>query len=383
MSEATGTSQPGLLVLDYDLAGRFAQWEALRGKMVRAVPPEFTRDEWAYLVTFISRESLQDVFGRTFGHQAPGITPSFFRPRGTVAIWLPNNVSLLGPLVLVLASFTGAPVRMKAGSRSDDLCAAFVRYAIEHLPDGELRAQLRDRLSIERFDRQDSRNASMAAEAAVRIAFGSDAAVAAVHALPHPIDSVGIAFGDHRSEAWVESEAINDALMVTLIKVFAIYGQAGCTSPRRVVLLDGTRSDCLALRDRMIDAWPAVIRHDVPMHVASQNLLHAQLNAADGWGVRMAARHAAVLGVGPVDRPEMSGLMSLGIVSGSVDEAIATLPANIQTIGTGLLRLDRLRSRMAHTKVKRFVPLARMHHFGPIWDGQNFFRQLFEEVALA
>jgi hypothetical protein len=383
MSDATASAQANLPVLEYDLAGRFAQWEALRARMVRAVPAEFTRDEWAYLVTFISRESLQSVFAHTFGLPSSANPPSFFRPRGAVSIWLPNNVSLLGPLVLVLASFTGSPVRVKAGSRSDDLCAAFVQYAIEHLPDGELRDQLRGRVAIDRFDRHDPRNALMAADAAVRIAFGSDAAVSAVLALPHPTNSVGIAFGDHRSEAWVEPASVDDNLVATLIKVFAIYGQAGCTSPRRVVLIDGSRSDCLELCARIAAAWPTVSRHDAPMHVASQNLLHSQLNAADGWEVCIAARHAAVLGVGQISRPEMSGLMSLGIVSGSVDEAIATLPANIQTIGTGLLQPDNLRAKIAPTNVKRLVPLARMHHFGPIWDGQNFFRHLFEEIALS
>jgi hypothetical protein len=382
MSEATKKLQHGVLALDYDLEARIAQWESLRGQMIRAVPSEFTRDEWAYLVTFISRDSLRDVFERSLGPPATGVPQSFFRPRGPVAIWLPNNVSLLGPLVLVLASFAGVPLRVKAGSRSDDLCEAFVRYAIEHLGDGELRSHLRDRVTIQRFDRHDPRNAAMAADAAVRIAFGSNAAVAAIHALPHSIDSVGIGFGDHRSEAWVEACALNDSLVTTLAKIFAIYGQAGCTSPRRVVVLEGTRSDCVSLRDRIVELWPSVIRQDVPMHVASQNVLHAQLNAADGWDVRMAPRHAAVLGVGPVARTEMSGLMSLAIVPGSLDEAIATLPPNIQTIGSGLLHPGHLLPRIAHTKVKRFVPLAKMHHFGPIWDGQNFFQNLFEEITL-
>ena len=56
------------------------------------------------------------------------------------------------------------------------------------------------------------------------------------------------------------------------------------------------------------------------------------------------------------------------------------LPANIQTIGHAVdkpadvawLRL------LAATRVKRFVPLARMHHFGPIWDGWEFWRGMFE-----
>jgi hypothetical protein len=313
------------------------------------------------------------------GSDAP---KSLVRPRGPVAIWLPSNVSLLGPLVLVLASFAGVPMRVKAGSKSNDLCAAFVEYAISNLGEGELRDYLRDQVKIERFDRHDPRNAEMAAGASVRIAFGSDAAMAAIHALQHPVDSIGISFGDHRSEAWAEADALDDAAVTTLMKVFAIYGQAGCTSPRRVVMLGGSEADCHALRERMLKLWPTTMKTDAPMHIASLNVMHAQLNAASGWDVRLAHRNGAVLGVGPVDKAEMSGLMSLAIVPGSVEEAVAMLPPNIQTIGHLVKDSSKLIKVIGRTKAKRFVPVAQMHHFGPVWDGQNFFRQLFEEVAL-
>jgi hypothetical protein len=382
MSDHASGFAAGTLVLGYDLELRFAEWESLRRAMVRGVSPEFTRDEWAYLVNFVSEYSLRAAFTRTFGPPSLDTPPALFRPRGPLAIWLPNNVSLLGPLVVVLASFTGTAIRVKAGSRSDDLCTAFIRYAINHLRDGALRSHLSEQVCIERFDRLDPRNAAMAADAAVRIAFGSDAAVAGIHGFPHPVESIGISFGDHTSEAWAELPALDDEAVRMLLGVFAIYGQAGCTSPRRVVIIDGATSDCKRLRDRLVASWPTVIRRDVPMHTASQNVLQAQLAAADGWEVRLAPRHAAVFGVGHMGNAGMTGLMSLGIVAGSVEETIATLPANIQTVGTILRDARKLLSRIGQTTVKRFVPVAEMHHFGPVWDGQNFFRQFFEEVPV-
>ena len=56
----------------------------------------------------------------------------------------------------------------------------------------------------------------------------------AVASLPHRTDSRIYIFSDRRSEAWIELSAVNDTVVETLIKVFAIYGQAGCTSPSRV-----------------------------------------------------------------------------------------------------------------------------------------------------
>jgi len=371
-----------LAALGFDLTVRLKQWDALRVKMVRGVPAEFTRDEWAYLIGFVTVDHLYDCLVTSFGMEDHGDPKSLLRPRGAIAIWLPSNVSLLGPLVLILASFAGVPMRVKAGSKSNDLCAAFVQYAIDNLGDGELRDYLRDQVKIERFDRHDPRNAEMAAGASVRIAFGSDPAMAAIHALAHPVDSIGISFGDHRSEAWVEASALDDVAVTTLMKVFAIYGQAGCTSPRRVVMLNGFSADCEALRERMMKQWPTTMKADALMHIASLNIMHAQLNAASGWDVKLTHRNGAVLGVGSVDNAEMSGLMSLAIVPGTVDEAIAMLPPNIQTIGYHVADAPELLPVIVKTKAKRFVPVAQMHHFGPVWDGQNFFRQLFEEVAL-
>ena len=39
-------------------------------------------------------------------------------------------------------------------------------------------------------------------------------------------------------------------------------------------------------------------------------------------------------------------------------------------------------SRAACTRAKRVVPIARMHHFGPVWDGRGFWREAFEEVPV-
>ncbi len=369
------------VALDYDLEARFSQWDALRKRMARGVPDGFSRDEWAYLVTFLDRSNLYEPFEQSFGKFEPvGKVGALFRPRGPIAIWLPNNVSLLGPLTLILASFAGRPMRVKTGSRSNDLCAAFLDYALKNLPPGELADWLGASVTIERFDRGDERNHSLAADAAVRIVFGSDAAATAIHSLPHPTTSIGITFADHRSEAWVEMSALDDAKLLTLIRVFAIYGNAGCTSPRRVVIIDGTLEDCVALRERMIALW----REEVPMHVASQNILSQQLAAMEVWDAQLAPRHAAVLGVGSLAQRELPGAMSLAIVPATASEAAAALPNNIQTVGHCLRYADAPEwlSLLARTPVKRWVPIAQMHHFGPVWDGANFWRQLFEETLI-
>jgi hypothetical protein len=77
--------------------------------------------------------------------------------------------------------------------------------------------------------------------------------------------------------------------------------------------------------------------------------------------------------------------MALAFVPASVEEAIHTLPARIQTIGYGF-SAPRLETTwfnvLARTGIQRMVPLAKMHHFGPVWDGQAFWRQSFDEVEI-
>jgi hypothetical protein len=238
---------------------------------------------------------------------------------------------------------------------------------------------------LEQFDRDDPRNAGMAAHAAVRVMFGSDEGIAAIDALPHAPGSIPVAFSDRRSEAWLEQSRLDDETLGVLIKVFAIYGRAGCTSPSRVVLLDGARDQAAQLRDRLLALWPKVIRDDVPMHTASENVMARQWAAALGWDAALAPRNAAVAAVGTCALPPFDALLAMPIVPATVSEAVATMPANIQTVGHALARPNDpcWLNVLAASPVKRFVPLGQMHHFGALWDGYSFWEQMFECVEVS
>mgnify|MGYP001334126059 CR=1 FL=1 len=48
-----------------------------------------------------------------------------------------------------------------------------------------------------------------------------------------------------------------------IIKVFAIYGRAGCTSPQCITILDGNEDDCNQLAEHLAKHWPQTIKKDV------------------------------------------------------------------------------------------------------------------------
>ncbi|MGA2030826.1 MAG: acyl-CoA reductase [Thermoguttaceae bacterium] len=373
------------VALPFRLEALLADWGQLRQAMVRRMAGEFSRHEWAYLISFLDPHNLRRPFLESFGTPvAAAAADVLARPRGPVAVWLPSNVSLLGPLTLVLLSLTGNRLRLKASSRGDDLTEAFLNFARGNLPHGPLQECLCRQVQLEQFDRHDPRNAEMAQEAGCRIIFGSDEAAESVVRLDHPADSTAVVFSDRRSEAWLEPAAVDDGAVETLVKVFAIYGQAGCTSPSRVVLLGGTPDDVRHLRERVLQAWPRIVRRDPPIHVASQNVLARQWAAVLGWDAVLTARNGAVLAAGTIDLPRPASLMFLPIVAADRDQAARSVPANIQTIGHALGDAGDAAwlGLLARTPVKRFVPLGRMHHFGPTWDGWEFWRGMFEIMTV-
>jgi Acyl-CoA reductase (LuxC) len=383
---AAGTRRT-VVVLPFALEELLDGWAAVRRAMRGPVPEPFTRDEWAYLMAFVGVAELRAVFTTTFGEPAPdGSADAFAVPRGPVAVWLPNNVTLLGPLLAIMLSLTGAVTTFKVGSRAEDLTGAFVEWLRAHAPTGPLGSWAREHVGVLAVEHGDPRNKALAREAAVRIAFGSDEGVDSIEALAHPAGSQGFAFGDRRSEAWVSSaRAMEPEVCDTLVRVFAIYGQAGCTAPRRVVVIDGSPEDARALRDRLIRRWSQIVPVLPAMHTASANLAASQQAAAGGWEPVLVDGNRAMVACGPPTASVVESAQSLFIASATTDQAVATAPVNLQTVGHALEDPESRKWIQAILRcgAERFVPLARMHHFGPVWDGFAYWRGLFREVEVA
>ena len=357
-----------------------AAWSGLREAMVRELPDAFTRDEWAYLIQFLERGALlgfvEAGFGRFLGARSGGFA-RLATGRREATLVLPNNVSLLGPLMLAVATLSAERVTVKIGSRGDDVVKPFLDFAAKHATPA-LNAVLA-RIDAQRLERDHPTLKGWLETADVRVAFGSDAAVKAVESSPHKPTSRFLGFGDMYSEAWLAG-AVGDDVLDTLIKVFAIYGQAGCTSPRRVVLLDGTEAELQTLAGRLSARWPRVMRRQVPMHIASQNVMHAQLCRHAGVDVALTPGHGAVLVRAPLGAAVPPGPMTLVLSTAALGDAVRALPANVQTLGLAVgARAAEVVSAASRTKVRRVVPLGRMHYFGPVWDG-NLLPAVFFDV---
>jgi len=145
------------------------------------------------------------------------------------------------------------------------------------------------------------------------------------------------------------------------------------------VLLDADRRAALELRDRLVDLWPSVIRGRPEMNIASDNLCALQLARVAGWDARLVADGRAVVSVGDHALPTYPALLEMRLVPASRAQAREGLPDNIQTIGHALrdASAPEWLDLLAQTNVVRFVPLGTMHHFETLWDGRDFFAELF------
>jgi hypothetical protein len=215
-----------VVALPFDMEEMIDGWQALRSRMAKQLPQGFERDEWAYLVAFLDRNVLMKPFLTNFGDYVDANgdfrADVLVRPRGNVGIWLPNNVSLLGPLMMVMASLSGNSLRLKAGSQGENLTENFYNFIVTNSENNSLREFVEERIVVERFEREDPRNKDLAAQSDVRIVFGSDGAALAIDAMPHPAASQAVHFVERQSEAWIEKGRIDGDLLATIIKVFAI-----------------------------------------------------------------------------------------------------------------------------------------------------------------
>jgi hypothetical protein len=375
------------VLLPFPLSDILEGYAELRTRMVRHMPEEFAREEWAYLIRFIDPPQLQRLFTASFGEESPAVpgVDVVYRPRGRIALWLPNNVSLLGPLLLVLCSITGNPVTAKRGLDAVDLAGAFQKFVLEHSAHPALLNYFNRAVDILALDRDDPGQHKMSKAAAVRIVFGSDAAARAVDSLGHRPDAPLFSFIDRSSEAWIGSGEATDAVLSDLIKVFAIYGKAGCTSPRRLILLNATRAEAIAVRNRICALWPSLVRQDAQPHHASENVMAAQWAAALGWDVATVDRNRGLVAVGSLELAPFESHLSLCIVPATLEQACGSVPKNLQTIGlAGGGRASEIASMVSEkTTAKRIVEIGSMHHFDGLWDGFPFWLHLFEHIPVS
>ena len=254
-----------------------------------------------------------------------------------------------------------------------------------HAPEGPLRRWAREDAALLAADRDDPRVAQLAATATARIVFGSDAAIEAIERLPHPAGSLGFGFGDRRSEAWIEPAAMTDATVrrprprLRHLRTGGLHLAAARRAARRLArrcARPARRARGRVAAGRALDAR----RCTSPPRTSPPR----QRAAVAGWDAVLTPGNAATLAAGAPGLPVVESPMGLFVCAATREEAVATAPGNLQTVGHVVADPadPAWVGWVACAGAKRFVPLRAMHHFGPVWDGHAFWRALFEDLEL-
>jgi len=256
-------------------------------------------------------------------------------------------------------------------------------YLKKHLSAGVLFDYVNDQINVEYFPRDDSRQKDLSMNSDIRIIFGSDESALAIQAIDHKPESLVFSFVDKKSEAWISPGQATDDALKQLLRVFSIYGKAGCTSPAKLVLIDQSTEEAVKLRDRLCKLSEEVLGK-VEMYRASENIMSHQWAMANGWNACLTKDNSACFAVGNMDLPVFQGFYSLPIVTATLTEAQNNLPKNIQTLVAAMddISKNKVLDLAVNSGIKRIVPISQMHYFGGIWDGFDFWSQLFESVEI-
>ena len=121
-------------------------WQRVRFRLIKSSPDFLTRIETAYLATFLASENLSALTTRNYPEKV------LLAPRNLLAVWLPGNVSVLGPLTFALLTLANCPAWLKTASGSEALTLQFFNFAKTEANDKELN-WLNSFFRVEAFDR--------------------------------------------------------------------------------------------------------------------------------------------------------------------------------------------------------------------------------------
>lgn len=262
-------------------------------------------------------------------------------------------------------------------------------------------ARVRASVAIVRYGHDDAISERISRRVDLRVVWGGDSTVAALHAVPiHPA-ARQLSFGDKFSFSALDSAAylradatLRQQLAARFFNDAMWFDQAGCSSPRLVVWC-GEQADCVAASAAFFAELELAIEargHQVELGHAMSKLLFTYQAALDGRIVAQArlSNELSVLTLSDLSQLNRAhpgaGLFFVAHVRKLADLA-PHITRQDQTLGHYGFELDQLEAlveRLAGRGLDRLVPLGQALTFNRYWDGydllQEFTRRVYLEV---
>jgi hypothetical protein len=242
-----------------------------------------------------------------------------------------------------------------------------------------------------RYPADEAINRRLSAVCDARVVWGGDAKVAAFAPLPLRSGGKAIWFGDRRSLAIVNGEAVGQLsadgrrdVAERLHNDVFVFDQMACSSPLRLFVVGEEAACGDAVRGLLDDlSEVAVRRGSIPAtgHVI-RKMVESMSLAAEGYA-RKVERHSNSLTTLTVDRPSRystvgGGFLEVAYVAG-LNAIAPTLEENVQTIvhfGFTQEDLGAFAEEIPALSVARIVPVGEALDFDAIWDGYDLTAEL-------
>lgn len=320
------------------------------------------------------------------------------RARGFVFHVPPANVDTIFMYSWLLSLLVGNVNLIRLSARESPQVELVCAKLAELLAEPRFE-RVRRSVAIVRYGHDAEISARISAEIDLRVVWGGDATVAAMHAVPlHPA-ARELSFGDKFSFSALAAGsylASDAALRKQLAERFfndaMWFDQAGCSSPRLVVWC-GERAACEQAAGVFFAELDAVVKarqHHVELGHAISKLLFTYQAALDGRiaGQARLSNELSVLtldSLADFDRAHPGAGLFFVAYLDELAELSAFVTRRDQTLshfGFSRDELTRLIERLGGRGLDRLVPLGEALTFNRFWDGYDLLQEFTRRVYL-
>ena len=318
--------------------------------------------------------------------------------RGMVFHIAPSNVPALFGYTMAIGLLAGNAniVRLSARRGEDDAALLTLLNTVLDRPEHR---EVRERLSVISYDRDDMVTAGYCARCDARVVWGGDATVAALRAMPVPPHAVELMFPDRWSLA-VLSQSFMTALggeeRTALAHRFYndtfSMDQNACSSPQLVLWLeDGGDPICRRAWWEAVGA-EAARRYPFGPYQAARKLERLCRQVMDPAMTATVEKYSGnllyvvdltPLPPAPTELRGEFGLFFQGSVQ-SLEDILPLLSPKVQTLVCGGLDTEETARFLAERQaagVDRVVPIGRALEMDTVWDGKDLISGLSRRVV--
>lgn len=332
-------------------------------------------------------------------HRALG-ADCVMRPRGVALHFAPANVDSIFVYSWFLSLLCGNRNIVRISGRDSERRQQLLEILGELLASPE-HAVIASATAVVTYPHDDALTAALSARCQLRVAWGGDAAVRHIRAIPLPPLATEIVFPNRQSWAILDAQAVLDAAPATFEALVAgfyndafWFAQQACSSPRMLLWL----GDAKLVSAAQTRFWSGVQtqlerkgEHSEPAELMSRlNALH--LMAAEGQRLHAESLQAWPLRVQVDDiqqacRDEHCGYgLFFEIRRDSLADSTDLFTDADQTVATFGVPRDILRNwllELPDRAVDRVVPIGEALRFADRWDGQDLLQVFSRQVTLA